>query len=224
MNNEDKKETQSAEQTAPAPETEQPRAQQPKPATAPQNEKTEETESPAQPEKAEKTDKQAAKTDKKESRKLKEEVAKLQDELAAAKTEQEQEKDRLLRTVAEYDNYRKRTEREKTALYADATADTVKEFLSVADNLERALEQETCSAEDLRKGVEMVQKQMTSALEKLGVESMGAAGEPFDAQLHNAVSHVEDGDLGENVIAEVYQKGYRLGDKVVRHAMVKVAN
>ena len=109
-------------------------------------------------------------------------------------------------------------------MYAAATADTVAAFLDVADNLERALAQKDCAVEDLRKGVEMVQRQMAAALEKLGVKELGKKGEPFDAQYHNAVSHIEDETLGENVISEVYQKGYILGERVVRHAMVQVAN
>lgn len=136
----------------------------------------------------------------------------------------EKQKDRLLRTVAEYDNFRKRTEREKASLYGDATAAAVQEFLPVADNLSRALEQKDCSAEDLRKGVEMVQRQMDSALKKLGVEEMGEEGEAFDPALHNAVAHVEDEKAGENTVTKVFQKGYKIGEKVIRHAMVQVAN
>ncbi|UZT82082.1 nucleotide exchange factor GrpE [Caproicibacterium sp. BJN0003] len=144
--------------------------------------------------------------------------------LEKAQAELKKQKDILLRTAAEYDNYRKRTEREKATAYADATAATVLEFLPVADNLTRALSQKDCSIEDLRKGIEMVQKQMESALKKLGVEPMGKKGDPFDAEYHNAVSHIESDDLGENVIAEVFQPGYKLGDRIVRHAMVQVAN
>ena len=132
--------------------------------------------------------------------------------------------DRYLRMAAEYDNFRKRTEREKAAIYSDATAAAVLEFLPVADNLERALEQQECSVEDLRKGVEMVQTQLKRALEKLGVAEMGVAGEAFNPELHNAVSHIDDESAAENVVAQVYQKGYKIGDKVVRHATVVVAN
>lgn len=134
------------------------------------------------------------------------------------------QKDQLLRTAAEYDNYRKRSEREKTAVYSDATAAAVSEILPVEDNLERALSQKECTVEDLRKGVEMVQTQMKACLKKLGVTEMGAVGEAFDPALHNAVMHIEDESLGENVISQVLQKGYLIGDKVVRHAMVQVAN
>lgn len=201
MNTEEKKETEDTEketaeqaQTKAAPETEQPQ----------------------------KEEKKADKKEKKARKKSQEDL--LKEDLEAAKAEAAKQKDLLMRTAAEYDNFRKRTEREKNALYANATADAVQEFLPVADNLERALNQSDCSVEDLRKGVEMVEKQMAAALEKLGVKPMGEKGEPFDAQFHNAVSHIESEDLGENVIAEVYQKGYLLGEKVVRHAMVQVAN
>ena len=132
--------------------------------------------------------------------------------------------DRYLRMAAEYDNFRKRSDREKKAIYADATADAVSGLLGVADNLERALAQKDCTVEDLRKGIEMVQNEMRSALRKLNVTEMGAVGDAFDPALHNAVAHIEDETLGENVVAQVFQKGYRIGDKVVRHAMVQVAN
>lgn len=134
------------------------------------------------------------------------------------------QKDVFLRTAAEYDNYRKRTAREKQSVYSDATADAVKEILGVEDNLERALAQENCSAEDLRKGVEMTQKQMQDTLKKLGVSEMEAEGKQFDPLLHNAVSHVEDKKYGENVVVKVLRKGYVLNGKVVRHAIVQTAN
>ena len=150
------------------------------------------------------------------------EPPKSEQELLQEKYDQLQ--DQHLRLMAEYDNYRKRTEREKMSVYADATAAAVKEILTVEDNLARALEQKECTAEDMRKGVEMVEKQMRKALEKLGVTEMGRKGDKFDPTLHNAVSHIEDEDIEENTIAEVFQKGYMLGGKVVRHAMVQVAN
>jgi molecular chaperone GrpE len=142
------------------------------------------------------------------------------------KTEEElqKQKDILLRTAAEYDNYRKRTEREKTSIYTDATADTIEKILPVADNLERALSQEECTVEDLKKGVEMVNKQLVDALTKLGVTTMGEIGDEFNPELHNAVSHIEDENTGENTISQVFQKGYKIGDKIIRHAMVQVAN
>lgn len=153
-----------------------------------------------------------------------ESVEELKKMLSEAEDRFTKQKDQLLRTAAEYDNFRKRTEREKTNIYSDATAAAVLEFLPVSDNLSRALEQKDCSAEDLRKGVEMVERQMQSALEKLGVEEMGKEGDAFDPSLHNAVAHVEDENAGENTVTKVFQKGYKIGDRVVRHAMVQVAN
>ena len=129
-----------------------------------------------------------------------------------------QEHDSYLRLAAEYDNYRKRSQKEKDNLYTE-----MEKFLPVYDNLERALAQETQDAA-FKKGVEMTMNQLVSVMEKLGVESFGAAGDHFDPQLHNAVMHIEDESLGENVIAEVFQKGFKVGEKVVRFAMVKVAN
>lgn len=134
-----------------------------------------------------------------------------------------EKEDQYLRLLAEYDNYRKRSQKEKESLYTDIRSETVEKFLPVYDNLERALAQETQDAA-FKKGVEMTMNQLVSVMEKLGVVSFGAAGEVFDPQLHNAVMHVEDEALGENVIAEVFQKGFKVGDKVVRFAMVKVAN
>ncbi len=148
----------------------------------------------------------------------------LREQLEKANEELKKQKDLLLRTAAEYDNFRKRTEREKRTLYADATSAAVTEFLPVADNLARALEQKDCGVEDLRKGVEMVLTQMEAALKKLDVTEMGKEGEPFNPDLHNAVSHIEDETAGENTITQVFQKGYKIQDKVIRHAMVQVAN
>lgn len=150
--------------------------------------------------------------------------AALEKKLKEAEEHLSKQKDQLLRTAAEYDNYRKRTEREKTTVYTDATAAAVLEFLPVADNLERALAQKTGADDDMRRGIEMVRKQMDGALAKLGVTEIGGEGEPFDPNLHNAVSHVEDEKAGENTVVKVLQKGYKIGDRVVRHAMVQVAN
>lgn len=138
--------------------------------------------------------------------------------------ELQKQKDILLRTVAEYDNFRKRTEREKRAIYADATADAVKEILPIADSLEFAVKAQDGATEEYQKGLEMVSKQFQNALEKLGVKAVGAPGEEFDPNLHNAIAHIEDETTAENTIVEVFQKGYILGDKVIRPAMVKVAN
>ena len=131
--------------------------------------------------------------------------------------------DKYLRLAAEYDNFRKRTQREKDGIYQDAVADTVKKFLPVYDNLERALHHETAD-EAYKKGVEMTLTELVKILDALGVKPFGEAGETFDPQRHNAVMHIEDESLGENVIAEVFQTGFAHGDKVIRFAMVKVAN
>ena len=131
--------------------------------------------------------------------------------------------DRYLRLMADYDNYRKRSQKEKDNLYGEIRANAVKEFLPVFDNLERALAAETTD-EAYRKGVEMIMAQFNKTLEKLGVTEIKSLGEKFDPQFHNAVMHVEDEEKGENEIVEVFQKGFMLGDKVIRFAMVKVAN
>ena len=132
-------------------------------------------------------------------------------------------KDQFLRLAAEYDNYRKRTAKEKEGLWADAKADTVQAFLPVYDNLERAIKQ-TCADEAYKKGVEMTMNQLKEVFAKLGVTEIEAEGKPFDPNLHNAVMHIEDENLGENVVAQVFQAGFMLGEKVIRFAMVQVAN
>ena len=134
-----------------------------------------------------------------------------------------QEQNKFLRLAAEYDNYRKRTAKEKESIWADAKVSVVASFLPVYDNLERALKQDTAD-EAYKKGVEMTMTQLKEVLSKLGVTEIEAAGQPFDPKLHNAVMHVEDESLGENTVAEVFQAGFQLGEKVIRFAMVKVAN
>ena len=131
--------------------------------------------------------------------------------------------DKYLRLAAEYDNYRKRTAREKENLYETAKADTIRPFLDVYDNLERGVAQ--FDAEDPhRQGLEMIAKQLLDVLEKLGVTEIEAQGAAFDPEKHNAVMHVEDENVGENTVVEVFQKGFTLGDRVLRFAVVKVAN
>ena len=132
-------------------------------------------------------------------------------------------KEQFLRLAAEYDNYRKRTAREKENLWTEAKADTVQAFLPVYDNLERALKQDTAD-EAYKKGVEMIMAQMKEVFAKLGVTEIEAQGQPFDPNLHNAVMHIEDENLGENTVAQVFQAGFMLGEKVIRFAMVQVAN
>ena len=146
------------------------------------------------------------------------------DPLEELKKELEKQKDILLRTAAEYENYRKRTEKEKRAIYADATAEAVKAILPIADSLEYAVKAQDGATAEYQKGLEMIQNQFQAALEKLEVTAIGEAGQEFNPEFHNAVAHVEDDSVGENVIVEVFQKGYMLKEKVIRHAMVKVAN
>lgn len=144
-------------------------------------------------------------------------------EAETVRQELAQEHDRYLRLAAEYDNFRKRSQREKDGLYQDAKADTARKFLPVYDNLERALKNETAD-EAYKKGVEMTMNELVKILETLGITAFGAAGEAFDPERHNAVMHVEDDTMGENVIAEVFQTGFAMGEKIIRFAMVKVAN
>ena len=131
--------------------------------------------------------------------------------------------DRFLRLAAEYDNYRKRTAKEKESIWTEAKAQTVAAFLPVYDNLERALKQETAD-EAYTKGVELTMKGLQDAMTKLGVEVIPALGETFDPNLHNAVMHIDDESFGENTVADVFQQGFKCGEKVIRFAMVKVAN
>ena len=131
--------------------------------------------------------------------------------------------DKYLRLAAEYDNYRKRTTKEKENIYADAKVDTIKPFLDVYDNLLRGIAQFE-DGDSHKQGMELIAKQFMAVLEKLGVSEIEAEGQLFDPEKHNAVMHVEDGNVGENTIVEVFQKGFMLNEKVIRFAMVKVAN
>ena len=152
-------------------------------------------------------------------------------ETAEEKSEEEKPKtdeaaamnDKYLRLCAEYDNFRKRSQKEKDAIYGDVKANTLKTFLPVYDNLVRALAQPT-EDEAYKKGVEMIMAQFKATMEKLGVTEMDCLGQKFDPAFHNAVMHVDDEEKGENEIVEVFQQGFMLGDKVIRFAMVKVAN
>ncbi|MCH3964694.1 MAG: nucleotide exchange factor GrpE [Clostridium sp.] len=160
-------------------------------------------------------DQKVIKALKDENKNLNEENSRIKNELATLK-------DRLARTVAEYDNFRKRTAKEKEQIYTDVCEDVLKEVLPVLDNLERAVSIDG-SADDLKKGVEMTMKQFNDALKKLDVEEIPVDG-GFDPHLHNAVMHVEDESYAKNSVVEVFQKGYKKGDKVIRYSMVKVAN
>lgn len=124
----------------------------------------------------------------------------------------------------EYENYRRRTAEEKAALHDDAVAEVVAALLPALDSLERAMDFSGSNAESFQKGVEMTLRQLSDGFKKLGVEEIEAQSQPFNPDVHNAVMHVEDKNLGESVVADVFQKGYRIGDRVIRHSMVKVAN
>jgi len=143
-------------------------------------------------------------------------------ELAAKQLESV--KDQFVRLSAEYDNYRKRTTKEKDNIYQDAKADTVKAFLDVYDNLERAAAAEGGEDSPHKKGLEMIFAQYKDILKKLGVEEIAAKGQPFDPEKHNAVMHIDDEAYGENEVAQVFQAGFTMGDKVIRYAIVQVAN
>lgn len=199
--------TEDKKDTAPQAENEEVKAQEIK----------EEAPAPETEAKVEKPESKAAKKEsKKEEKKKAPKKPSLEDEMAALN-------DRYLRLCAEYDNFRRRSQKEKDNLYGDVKAEAVKQFLPVYDNLERALAQST-EDEAYRRGVEMIMTQFISTLEKLGVERIESQGEKFDPSFHNAVMHVDDEEKGENEIVEVFQQGFRLGDKIIRFAMVKVAN
>lgn len=136
----------------------------------------------------------------------------------------DEKNDQLLRMAAEYDNFRKRSQREKEALYADCKASVINALLPVADNFDRIFANPDGTLEDYKKGVEMTFKQFSDVFKNLGIESFGEVGEEFDPNFHNAVMHTEDDSVGENTITTVIVKGYKLGDKIIRPAMVAVAN
>ena len=149
--------------------------------------------------------------------------AKAEPEVNPLEEQLKAEKDRYLRLAAEYDNFRKRSAKEKESAWTDAKASTAAAFLPVYDNLERAMNQPTAD-EAYKKGVEMTMNQLKEVFSKLGITEIPALGETFDPNLHNAVMHIENEELGENVISQVFQAGFRCGEKVIRFSMVQVAN
>ena len=161
--------------------------------------------------------------DKKEKRRFGKKTSKEEEKIEALEKENAELNDKFLRICAEYDNFRRRSQKEKDSLYGDIKANAVSQFLPVYDNLERALKQDT-EDEAYKKGVEMIMTQFCSTLEKLGVKEIECLGQKFDPSMHNAVMHVDDEEKGENEIVEVFQDGFMMGDKVIRFAMVKVAN
>ena len=195
----------------PTPETEQ---------TVPETEAVEEEVQPKaeEPKKEEKP----AEAPKKEEKPAKEPKAKAEKE-PDFKSQLAAEKDKYLRLLAEYDNFRRRSQKEKENIYTDVRGETLKKFLPVYDSLWRALTQ-TAEDDPSRKGLEMIMTQYENALTQLGVSLIEAVGQPFDANFHNAVMHVEDESVGENIVVEEFEKGFKIGDKVLRYSVVKVAN
>ena len=164
----------------------------------------------------------AEKGDKKKVKKLESEIADLKKTIEENNAKADELNDKYMRMMAEYDNFRKRSVKEKEGIYADAYSDAISNILPVLDNIERA--SAYTDADAVLKGVQMILKGAEEAFEKMGVTSFGQKGDTFDPNRHNAVMHIEDENLGENVITEVFQKGYMKGDKVIRYAMVIVAN
>ncbi len=179
--------------------------------TTPETEAEVKEETKAAPEAEQKPDKKAEKKSEKAPTKKS-----LEEELAA-------ERDKYLRLLAEYDNFRRRSAKERENIYTDVRCETLKKFLPVYDSLSRALAQ-TPEDDACRKGLEMIMTQYEKSLEQLGVVMIEAVGQPFDANLHNAVMHIEDENYGENVIVEEFEQGFKPGDKILRYSMVKVAN
>ncbi len=200
--------------------TNDPKQTAPETAPAAEDVKTDAAAPAAETEKAEeipvnKAGKKEAKKEK-EPKEKKETKKEIEADLAA-------EKDKYLRLLAEYDNYRRRSTREREAIYADVRCDTLKKFLPVYDSLSRALAQ-TPADDPARKGLEGIMNQYNTALNQLGVTAIEAVGQPFDANRHNAVMHIEDDAYGEGVVVEEFEKGFCIGDRVLRYSVVKVAN
>ena len=195
----------------PTPETEQ---------TVPETEAVEEEVQPKAEEP--KQEEKPAEAPKKEEKPAKEPKAKAEKE-PDLKSQLAAEKDKYLRLLAEYDNFRRRSQKEKENIYTDVRGETLKKFLPVYDSLYRALMQ-TAEDDPARKGLEMIMTQYENALTQLGVSLIEAVGQPFDANFHNAVMHVEDESVGENIVVEEFEKGFKIGDKVLRYSVVKVAN
>ena len=157
-----------------------------------------------------------------ENRKLTAKNKELGDSIEKMRKEHDELQDKYLRVCAEYDNFRKRTQKERDGIFTDAYSDALKEILPIFDNLERAALY--TEPDKLTEGLSLIWKSAKDTLTKLGVEEFGAVGEKFDPTIHNAVMHIDDDSVGEDEIIEVFQKGYKRGEKIIRHAMVKVAN
>ena len=159
-----------------------------------------------------------------EKKELKAKLKEYKKKLEEGEEKQEELKDLYQRLAAEFDNYKRRTQKEKEAIYVDSVADTIKAILPIIDNFERALATDTENAQSIQDGMEMIYRQLKDAIKKQGIEEIPSVGEKFDPTLHNAVMHSEDEEQDENVVVEEFQKGYKIKDKVIRHSMVKVVN
>ena len=185
-------------------------------------EETSEAKAEATPAEAEATAEKEVKADKKKTKKLENKIEELEGALEAKQNELAEQNDKYMRMMAEYDNFRKRSAKEREGVYADAYADALSAIIPIIDNLERAVG--VSEAEAVLKGLEMTLKGADEALKKMGVEAFGAEGEQFDPNIHNAVMMVDDESHSEGEIVSVFQKGYRKGEKIIRYAMVTVAN
>ena len=171
-----------------------------------------------------KTEGKGKKDKKSDTKKLKAELDAMTKALEAEKARADEATDKYMRLAAEYDNFRKRSQKEKEAIYGDAIADAIKGIIPIIDNLQYAQKYQNGDREKFAEGVELILGQVPDTLSKMNIKMFGAAGEQFNPEIHNAVFHIEDESFGENEIAEVLQVGYMLGEKVIRYAMVKVAN
>ena len=176
------------------------------------------------PESEAKTEEKGKKDKKSDAKKLKGELEALTKALEAEKARADEANDKYMRLAAEYDNFRKRSQKEKDAVYGDAMSDALKGIIPIIDNLQYAQKYQNGDREKFAEGVELILSKVPETLEKMNIKMFGEAGEQFNPEIHNAVFHVEDESFGENEIAEVLQVGYMHGEKVIRYAMVKVAN
>ncbi len=175
--------------------------------------------------KAAKEDNKDEKKEKRAQKLLEKELEDAKSEIEKLKKENQEQNDSYLRMLAEYDNFRKRAQKEKESIYSDGIADAVEKLLPVLDNLERASDTDSSSdAQSVIDGVKKILEQASGVFEKLGVTEIPAKGEKFDPELHNAVMHEESEEYDENTVSDVFLKGYKIGDKVIRHSMVKVMN
>ena len=172
----------------------------------------------------EETPAEEKKSKKEERREEKRELAALREKVADLEKTLSEQKDKDLRMLAEYDNFRRRSAKERDGIYTDAVSDVIGGLLPIADNLDRASRFGEGDGEKVAEGLRLTMKALSDCLEKLGVTTFGAPGDVFDPNLHNAIMHEEDETRGEGEIVEVFQPGYRRGDKIIRYAMVKVAN